>query len=90
MGLDLMRVEQLQSWEGVAGAPTVWVVKGVTVEEQPRMLKVRTLKPLHASACERALRTGRLLWVGWRDARHGAKDMTTVRLDDTAFSEVAI
>jgi hypothetical protein len=28
--------------------------------------------------------------VGWRDGRRGEKDMTTVRLDDSAFNEVAI
>ena len=85
MPLDLMKVEQIDSWEGVAGAPTVWIVKGATLEERPRQLKVRTLKPLHAAACECALRTDSLIWVGWRDGRHGAKDMTTVKFDDSQF-----
>jgi hypothetical protein len=89
MPIDLVRVERLDTWEGVAGSPTVWIVRGTTIEDRPFFRKMRTANPLYASLCDRALKTDRLVWVGWRDGRHGNLEMTTVRLDDTKFEHEA-
>jgi len=85
MPMDLLRVDLVDAWEGVAGGKPVWIVRGTTVEEQPRVLKVLTINDLHASLCERAQKTNQLVWIGWRDGRAGSKLITTVKLDDSKF-----
>ncbi len=89
MPLDLITVDRVDDWDGLAGSQTVWIVRGTTIEEQPRLLVVRTVKPFHASLCERAMKTKHAIWIGWREGRRGTKDITTVKLDETKFQQDA-
>jgi hypothetical protein len=61
------------------------LVRGWTVEEEPRLLTVRTLNAWNASLCKQAMGLKQLVWIGWKAGRYGARDMVTAKLDDTKF-----
>lgn len=85
MPLDLFKVERIDTWP--VGPVTVYLIKGETVEERPRWLTLKTIKPLFAAACERAKETGTYVSAGWRQNRNfGEGDLITCELDRSKFS----
>jgi hypothetical protein len=83
--VELLRVERIDSWDSNASSHNVWLVRGWTVEEEPRLLTVRTLNAWNASLCKQSMDTKQLVWIGWKAGRYGARDMVTAKLDDTKF-----
>jgi hypothetical protein len=49
MPVELLRVERIDSWDSNASSHNVWLVRGWTIEEEPRLLTVRTLNAWNAS-----------------------------------------
>lgn len=85
MGRELVRVERVDPCPTVNPRVTSYLVTGETVEEQPRHVQFQTVNDLKASICSRSKPLKRLVWVGWRDGRFGAKEIVTVELDDSRF-----
>lgn len=85
MPRDLLRVDRVDDWPTQQPGLTLYIVRGVTVEDQPHALELRTLKPFQAALCQRAMETDQLIWVEWADARHRQRNLVTVVLDTSKF-----
>lgn len=79
MAIELVKVDRVDS------TVPPFTIYGWTVEDSPKPVKVHTWDSLKASACERAMKAARYVWMTYRDRRFGVMDLTTVRIDDSAF-----
>lgn len=76
MPIELVRVERVDS------TVPPFRIYGTTVEAKPRFVKVHTWCSLKATACQRAMQTGRLVRMTWVDRRFGVCDLKNVSLED--------
>ncbi len=83
--LELFKVERIDEWPGVAGAATVWIIRGETVEDHPRWLRLKTTDAWKAALCDRMLKAGQWVWITWMDAYRGDPWLRRCEPDTSKF-----
>lgn len=86
MPVDLFTVRRVDAWPTQKPGVTLFLIRGETVSDTPVPYTLKTCKPLHAAACERAKQTQTYVWVTWKDARGLERDLVQVELDDSKWT----